>query len=117
VLIRDDKDIVYIGRYQTGIVKRWCRGKRKDIIHFKESRIRPLLKQHKFRVFAQDEQNIKRQIGQPNNKWINYESIESRLIDIHKPEWNERGNQKIKSTQDCRQPASPSATLRFDFMD
>jgi len=94
VVIQDRKTIVYIGSYQTGVIQRWGYSRKTDVYHFKHDLIRDMLPHHRLRVFAQEEKEIKEQIGQIDNAWVNAHGIESTLISIHKPVWNKRGNSK-----------------------
>ena len=96
VVIKGKREIVYIGSYQHGIVQRWGTTGTQEVYHFKKDIIRKFLRKHELRVFAQDEKEIKRQLGQRKNEWVNCQGIESRLIFKHnkKPIWNKLGNSK-----------------------
>jgi hypothetical protein len=90
--VTEKEKIVYIGSYQSGIVRRWLYVRKKDLYHFKKPLVADRLSQgFELEVYAQDESAIKEELGCPNNAWVNAAGIEARLISIYNPLWNAQG--------------------------
>jgi hypothetical protein len=90
-LVKNRKTVLYIGSYQSGIIKRWGYKRILRIYHFKHDRIRDILNEHQLRVYAENEDKIKTELGMKNNPWVNAHGIEFELIRKLKPPWNRRG--------------------------
>ena len=60
--------VVYIGSYQSGIVRRWVYLRKKDLYHFKKPLVLQCLNVGStVQVFAQDEDEIKKELGCSQN--------------------------------------------------
>jgi len=97
-LVFEGKKLVYIGSYQTGVVRRWVYLRKRDVYHFKKPLVAKCLKHYPklaLRVFAQDEVAIKEELGKHNNVWVNATGIEARLIAKFNPPWNSQGKKAI----------------------
>ncbi|WP_146853457.1 hypothetical protein [Brevifollis gellanilyticus] len=91
-VVFEDEKIVYIGSYQSGVAKRWLYLRKQDVYHFKKPLVADSLSRGAIlKVFAQDERDIKEQLGCGDNVWVNSAGIEARLISIFHPPWNNQG--------------------------
>ncbi len=83
--------IVYVGSYQSGVLKRWVYLRKRDIYHFKKPLVASELSVGPVRVFAQYEDKIKSELGCSQNVWVNAAGIEAHLIAMFNPPWNSQG--------------------------
>ncbi|HEY4248714.1 MAG TPA: hypothetical protein VGM64_17970 [Lacunisphaera sp.] len=96
-LLYSNDRLVYVGSYQGGLARRWLYTRKQDLYHFKKKKILEELRTSaSLRVFAQEEDAIKKQIGQAGNQWITSAGIESFLIRSESPPWNRIGKKKMK---------------------
>ena len=103
--VLQDEEPVYVGSYQSGVVRRWVYLRKKDLYHFKKPLVAESLDMGSaLRVYAQDEDSIKEELGYAQNPWVNSTSIEARLISILHPPWNYKGKKSNQSVQ-----ASPTS--------
>jgi hypothetical protein len=95
VLKENIRKPVYIGSYQSGIVRRWVYVRKHDLYHFKKKLVAECLKSGlTVRVFAQTEEKIKKELRCSKNIWVNAASIEARLIAHFDPKWNTHGKKQ-----------------------
>jgi hypothetical protein len=95
--VLEGKKLVYVGSYQSGVVRRWVYLRKKDLYHFKKPLVASSLKNGSIiRVFAQDEDSIKEELGCGQNAWVNSAGIEARLIAMFHPPWNNQGKRPSK---------------------
>lgn len=98
--VLEEKKLVYVGSYQSGVVKRWVYLRKKDLYHFKKPLVAKSLNTGSaIRVFAQDEAAIKEELGCAQNPWVNSTGIEARLISMFHPPWNNQGKKSNQSVQ------------------
>lgn len=94
-VVEEGGNILYIGSYKRGVIKRWVKTRKRDIYHFKKANIERELKEGKIvKVFYQDEDVIKKELGYSNNPWISSHSIEDNLLEQCGTKWNKRGSNK-----------------------
>jgi hypothetical protein len=99
-IVFDGDQIVYIGSYQSGVVRRWVYLRKKDLYHFKKPLVSDGLKKGaSLKVFAQDEHAIKEELGCSENAWVNSSGIEARLISLFLPPWNNQGKRQRTTKQ------------------
>jgi hypothetical protein len=89
--------IVYVGSYQSGILKRWVYVRKRDVYHFKKSLVAAELAAGPVRVFAQYEDKIKAELGCSQNVWVNAAGVEAHLIALFNPPWNKQGKRRSNS--------------------
>lgn len=85
---------VYCGKFTNTFAKRWLYTKGRYVYHFKRGIIaEALLENHNLVVYAQEENVLRAQLGQPGNLWISATSIEEKLIrDLKlRQQWNSVG--------------------------
>ena len=110
--VLENEKLVYVGSYQSGVVRRWVYLRRRDLYHFKKPLVAGSLKQGStLRVFAQDEDSIKAELGCRENVWVNAAGIEARLIALFHPPWNNQGKKKPNQ---ALEPTSLLVTPRAD---
>ena len=96
-LIVQDDEVVYCGKFTGTFARRWLYTKGKYVYHFKRGLISMALSEDRIiEVFAQDEPNLRKQLGHPDNEWISVTSIEEKLIRDLRPIWNSLGRGKDK---------------------
>ena len=94
-LIVQDGEVVYCGKFTNTFSKRWLYTKGEYVYHFKRGLISAALADNRrLEVFAQSEENLRAQLGQPGNGWISATSIEEKLIKKLRPVWNSLGRGK-----------------------
>lgn len=97
-LVYVDKQLVYIGKYQSGIRYRWLT--KKGIYHFKKDKVHESLMEGKnVYVFAEHEEVLANQIRSSTPQWINVAGIESHLVaecGLELP-WNTSGKASSKN--------------------
>ena len=90
-----DDVLVYIGSYQSGLVKRWLYTRKVDLYHFKKSLVvSGLIAGQNIRVYSKSVASIKQELGCADNVWVNASGIEARLIQELNPPWNRLGKKK-----------------------
>lgn len=90
--VTSDEEIVYVGSYRKGVVKRWLYTKKPDVYHFKKPQVVSCLRATKaVKVYAASEVSIKEQLGHAHNRWVNASGIEGVLIKTLNPAWNKQG--------------------------
>ncbi len=90
-LVRHDNDLIYVGSYHHGFRKRWLYARDEYLYHFKHVFIAGALDEgHQVDVFAESEDELKKQLGLTNIPWITALGIEDRLIRDLRPPWNGR---------------------------
>jgi len=93
-IVKSGNKLLYIGSFKKGVIRRWVT--KTDIYHFKKPLVVEQLKQGStIKVFYQDEEAIKTELGCSDNLWVNSSSIEGKLIRDYSPEWNKTGVKKI----------------------
>lgn len=94
-LIVQDGEVVYCGKFTNTFARRWLYTKGEYVYHFKRGLISVALNDNRtLEVFAQNEGNLRAQLGQPGNSWISATSIEEKLIKDLRPVWNSLGRGK-----------------------
>jgi hypothetical protein len=95
--VLEGEEVVYVGSYQLGVIRRWLYIRKKDLWHFKKPLVSARLKAGSMlMVFAQDEDSIKQELGCEHNVWVNAAGIEMHLIAKIRPPWNNQGK-RIKA--------------------
>lgn len=90
-----DDVLVYIGSYQSGLVKRWLYTRKGDLYHFKKPLVVSGLRSgQNIRVYSKSVASIKQELGCADNVWVNASGIEARLIQKLNPPWNSLGKKK-----------------------
>jgi hypothetical protein len=90
--VTSDEEIVYVGSYRKGVVRRWLYTDNPDVYHFKKPQVVSCLQASKtIKIYAASEVSIKKQLGQADNRWVNTSGIEGVLIKTLNPAWNKQG--------------------------
>ena len=94
--VYENDTLVYIGKYQNGVLYRWVK-KKGDLYHFKKDHVAASLRDGKtVQVFAEHEKALKTKIDSSTSRWINASGIEAHLVGgcgLHLP-WNKNGKKK-----------------------
>jgi hypothetical protein len=95
--VYENNTLVYIGKYQRGVMYRWVKQKKRGLYHFKKDQVAASLKDGKtVQVFAEQEDALKQTINSSTSQWINVSGIEAHLVEacgLDLP-WNKNGKKK-----------------------